>query len=165
MDVAYDLVGKDTFPGSLDCIKPLGLWVSFGNSSGPVPPFEIGILSQKGSLYATRPTLFTHIVTREGLLETATDLIHMVTLGHVKIQVSKTYPMAEAAKRIAIWKAGPRPAPSCWLLITPSQPALRAWRRPGHGLAITPHPVLLPQGRRNGVATSPPSPPLAGEGG
>jgi NADPH:quinone reductase len=98
VDVAYDSVGKDTFPGSLDCIKPFGLWASFGNSSGPVPPFEIGILSQKGSLYATRPTLFTHIATREGLLETANDLIDMVTLGHVKIQVSKTYPMAEAAQ-------------------------------------------------------------------
>ena len=56
VDVAYDSVGKDTFPGSLDCIKPRGLWVSFGNASGPVPPFELGILSQKGSLYATRPT-------------------------------------------------------------------------------------------------------------
>ncbi len=98
VDVAYDSVGKDTFPGSLDCIKPRGLWVSFGNSSGPVPPFEIGILAQKGSLYATRPTLFTHIATRKALLETAGDLMDMVSLGKVKIQVSKTYPMAEAAQ-------------------------------------------------------------------
>lgn len=97
VDVAYDSVGKDTFPGSLDCIKPLGLWVSFGNASGPVPPFEIGILGQKGSLFATRPTLFTHVATREDLLETAQDLIDMVSLGHVKIQVSKTYPMSRAA--------------------------------------------------------------------
>ncbi len=98
VDVVYDSVGKDTFPGSLDCIKPLGLWVSFGNASGPVPPFEMGILAQKGSLYATRPTLFTHIATRQGLLETANDLIEMVNSGRVKIKVSKTYPMADAAQ-------------------------------------------------------------------
>ncbi len=98
VDVAYDSVGKDTFPGSLDCIKPLGLWVSFGNSSGPVPPFEMGILAQKGSLYATRPTLFTHVATRRGLIETANDLIEMVSSGRVKINVSKTYPMADAAE-------------------------------------------------------------------
>ena len=98
VDVVYDSVGKDTFPGSLDCLKPFGLWATFGNASGPVPPFEIGILAQKGSLYATRPTLVTHIATREGLLETANDLIDMVSLGRVKIQVSKTYPMAEAAE-------------------------------------------------------------------
>ncbi len=98
VDVAYDSVGKDTFPGSLDCIRALGLWVSFGNASGPVPPFEMGILATKGSLYATRPTLFTHIATRKGLLETANDLIEMVSSGRVKIQVSKTYPMADAAQ-------------------------------------------------------------------
>ena len=98
VDVAYDSVGKDTFPGSLDCIRPRGLWVSFGNSSGPVPPFEMGILAQKGSLYATRPTLFTYVATREALLETASDLIDMVSLGHLKIEVSKTYPMEQAAQ-------------------------------------------------------------------
>ncbi|MBI4723605.1 MAG: quinone oxidoreductase, partial [Rhodomicrobium sp.] len=91
VDVAYDSVGKDTFPKSLDCIKPRGLWVSFGNASGPVPPFEIGILAQKGSLYATRPTLNTHIGTREALLENANDVMDMVRLGRVKIQVTKTY--------------------------------------------------------------------------
>ena len=57
VDVVYDSVGKDTFPDSLDCLKPRGLWASFGNASGPVPPFEMGILAEKGSLYATRPTL------------------------------------------------------------------------------------------------------------
>ena len=98
VDAAYDSVGKDTFPGSLDCLKPRGLWVSFGNSSGPVPPFELGILAQKGSLYATRPTLFTHIASREALLENANDLFDAVRLGRVKIQVSKTYPMSEAAQ-------------------------------------------------------------------
>ncbi|MGO9174349.1 MAG: quinone oxidoreductase family protein [Rhodomicrobium sp.] len=98
VDAAYDSVGKDTFPKSLDCIKPRGLWVSFGNASGPVPPFEMGILAQKGSLYATRPTLFTHIATREQLLETANDVIDMVQFGRVKIRVTKGYPMAEAAR-------------------------------------------------------------------
>ncbi|MGO8952909.1 MAG: quinone oxidoreductase family protein [Rhodomicrobium sp.] len=98
VDVAYDSVGKDTFPKSLDCIKPRGLWVSFGNASGAVPPFDLGILAQKGSLYATRPTLFTHIASREQLLESANDLMDMVRLGRVKIRVTKTYSMAEAAQ-------------------------------------------------------------------
>jgi NADPH2:quinone reductase len=98
VDAAYDSVGKDTFPGSLDCIKPRGLWVSFGNASGPVPPFEIGVLAQKGSLYATRPTLFTHIASREALLENANDLIDAVSGGLVKIQVGRTYQLAEAAQ-------------------------------------------------------------------
>ncbi len=64
VDVAYDSVGRDTFPATLDCIKPRGLWVSFGNASGPVENFGIGILAQKGSLFATRPTLYTHVATR-----------------------------------------------------------------------------------------------------
>ena len=81
-DVVYDSVGKDTFPGSLDCIKPLGLWVSFGNSSGPVPPFDIGILNTKGSLYATRPTLFTYTATRQTLLANANDLFDLVGSRH-----------------------------------------------------------------------------------
>jgi NADPH2:quinone reductase len=98
VDVVYDSVGKDTFPKSLDALKPRGLWVSFGNASGPVPPFEMGILAQKGSLYATRPTLGTHIATREALLETANELMDMVRLGRVKIQVGRTYPMSEAAQ-------------------------------------------------------------------
>ncbi len=98
VDVAYDGVGKDTFPKTLDCIKPLGLWVSFGNASGPVPPFEMGILAQKGSLFATRPTLGTYIATRQMLLENANDVIEMVRSGRVKIQVTKTYPLADAVK-------------------------------------------------------------------
>jgi NADPH2:quinone reductase len=96
--VAYDSIGKDTFPKSLDCLRPRGLWVSFGNASGPVPPFEMGILAQKGSLFATRPTLFTYIATRKALLENAGDLIDMVRLGRVKIPVTKAYPMADAAQ-------------------------------------------------------------------
>jgi NADPH:quinone reductase len=98
VDVAYDSVGKDTFPKTLDCIKPLGLWVTFGNSSGPVPPFEMGILAQKGSLFATRPTLGTYVASRAALLENANDVIDMVRLGRVKINVTKTYRMADAAQ-------------------------------------------------------------------
>ena len=97
-DVVYDSVGKDTFPGSLDCLKPLGLWVSFGNSSGPVPPLDIGILNAKGSLYCTRPTLFTYTATRADLLQTANDLFDLVGRGIVKINVNQTYPLKEAAQ-------------------------------------------------------------------
>ena len=98
VDVVYDSVGKDTFPKSLDCLKPRGLWVSFGNASGPVPPFDMGILAQKGSLYATRATLFTYIAQRQALVENAADVMDMVRLGRVKIRVTKAYPMAEAAQ-------------------------------------------------------------------
>ncbi len=98
VDVVYDSVGKDTFPKSLDCLKPRGLWVSFGNASGPVPPFEIGILAQKGSLYATRASLFTYVASRQALVENANDVMDMVRFGRVKIRVTKTYPMADAAQ-------------------------------------------------------------------
>jgi NADPH2:quinone reductase len=98
VDVAYDSIGKDTFPKSLDCIRPRGLWVSFGNASGPVPPIEMGILAQKGSLFATRPTLLTHIATREALLENANEVIDMVRLSRIKMQVRNTYRMADAAQ-------------------------------------------------------------------
>lgn len=98
VDAVYDSVGKDTFPKSLDCLKPLGLWVTFGNASGPVPPFNIGILSQKGSLYATRPTLNTYIASRQALLENASDVMDMVQLGRIRIKVTKAYPMADAAQ-------------------------------------------------------------------
>ncbi len=77
-DVVYDGVGKDTFPSSLDCLKPKGLWVSFGNASGPVPPFDMQILSAKGSLYATRPTVMTYTARREDLLANAAELFAMV---------------------------------------------------------------------------------------
>ena len=97
-DVVYDSVGKDTFPGSLDCLKPLGLWVSFGNSSGPVPPFEIGILNTKGSLYTTRPTLLHYTATRADLMANANDLFDLVGRGIVKINVNQTYPLKEAAQ-------------------------------------------------------------------
>lgn len=96
-DVVYDSVGKDTFPSSLGCLKPKGLWVSFGNASGPVPLFDITILSAKGSLYATRPTVMAYTARRADLLANAADLFDMVGKGAVKITVSRTYPLREAA--------------------------------------------------------------------
>ena len=81
VDVVYDSIGKDTFPGSLDCLKPLGLWVSFGQASGPVPDFKITLLSQKGSLYATRPSLGNYTATRKDLVATANDLFEVVRTG------------------------------------------------------------------------------------
>jgi NADPH2:quinone reductase len=97
VDVAYDSVGKDTFPGSLDCLRPRGLWVSFGNASGPVPPFPIGLLSQKGSLYATRPTIFAYIGTQAELQETAQDLFEVVRSGAVSVSARQEMRLAEAA--------------------------------------------------------------------
>jgi NADPH:quinone reductase len=96
VDVVYDSIGKDTFPASLDCLRPLGLWVSFGQSSGPVPPFSISLLSQKGSLFATRPSLGTYTETRKDLVTTANELFEVVEKGKVKIAVNQTYPLAEA---------------------------------------------------------------------
>jgi NADPH2:quinone reductase len=96
--VVYDSVGKSTFPGSLDCLRPLGLWVSFGNASGPVPPFELGVLAQKGSLYVTRQTLATYTATRAELEATAGELFDVVLAGKVKVEVRHTYPLRDAAQ-------------------------------------------------------------------
>ncbi len=96
-DVVYDGVVKSTFPASLDCIKPLGMFASFGSASGPVDAFNIGILAQKGSLFATRPTLATYTMKREWLLEMAADLFAVVGGGHVKIPVHSRAPLANAA--------------------------------------------------------------------
>jgi NADPH2:quinone reductase len=98
VDVVYDSIGKDTFPGSLDCLKPLGMWVSFGQASGPVPDFKINLLSQKGSLFATRPSIGHYMATRKELVAAANDLFEVVGSGKVKIQVNRTYPLAEAAR-------------------------------------------------------------------
>ena len=98
VDIVYDSVGKDTFPGSLDCLRPLGLWVSFGQASGPVPEFKITLLSQKGSLFATRPSLGNYIATREDLVASANGLFEVVESGKVKIAVKQTYPLSEAAR-------------------------------------------------------------------
>jgi NADPH:quinone reductase len=97
-DVVYDGVGKANFPHSLDCLKPFGMFVNFGASSGPIEAFNIGILAQKGSLFATRPTLFTHIAKREILNEMAADLFAVVQGGHVKIPVHARRPLRDAAE-------------------------------------------------------------------
>jgi NADPH:quinone reductase len=98
VDVVYDSIGKDTFPGSLDCLKPLGMWVVFGQSSGPVPEFKITLLSQKGSLFATRPSLHHYTETRKDLVATANDLFEVIANGKVRIAVNQTYALADAAK-------------------------------------------------------------------
>lgn len=95
-DVVYDGVGKDTYPGSLDCLKPLGMWVSFGNASGPVEPVPMLMLSQKGSLFATRPTLGTYVAARSDLLATAGDLFDAVASGKVSIPVNQRYALKDA---------------------------------------------------------------------
>jgi NADPH2:quinone reductase len=94
--VVFDSVGKDTWDKSLDCLRPLGLMASFGNASGPVPPFAPGILGAKGSIYVTRQTLFTHIATRESCQEMADDLFGVVGSGKVKIRIDQRYPLAQA---------------------------------------------------------------------
>lgn len=96
--VVYDGVGKDTFEGSLDCLRPFGLLASFGNASGPVPPFSPSILAAKGSLYVTRATLFTHIATRAATQAMADDLFAVVRAGQVKIRIDQRFALAEAAQ-------------------------------------------------------------------
>jgi NADPH:quinone reductase len=98
LPVVYDSVGKDTFYKSLDCLAPLGLMVSFGQSSGAIGPVDLGILAAKGSLFLTRPTLFTYTATREDLLTAARELFEVVEGGAVKIAVNQTYPLREAAR-------------------------------------------------------------------
>ncbi len=95
--VVYDSVGKDTFAASLDCLRPLGLMVSFGNASGAVPPFEPSILAQKGSLFLTRPTLFHYTSNRQELLTAANELFSVVRSGAVKIHLNQRYPLKDAA--------------------------------------------------------------------
>ena len=96
--VVYDSIGKDTFEGSLDCLRPRGLMVSFGNASGPVPPFSPAILGAKGSLYLTRPSLVAYTATRTDLLESSKALFNVVTSGAVKIPINQTYPLKDAAQ-------------------------------------------------------------------
>ena len=95
--VVYDSIGKDTFPASLDCLSPRGLFVSFGNSSGPVAAFNMGILSQKGSLYATRPTLFNYASTPQALRSMAQEMFDLVRAGKIKPEVRQTFPLRDAA--------------------------------------------------------------------
>ncbi len=97
-DVVYDGIGKATFPGSLDCLRPLGMFVSFGSASGPIEAFNLNLLQFKGSLFATRPTLNTYAAKREDLLSMASELFRVVGSGAVKIPVNQTYPLRDAAK-------------------------------------------------------------------
>ncbi len=96
--VVYDGVGKDTFEGSLKCLAPLGLMVTFGNASGPVPDFALGRLAPLGSLFITRPTLMTYSAKRDDLMAMSAELFEVVLSGAVKIEVNQTYPLAEAAQ-------------------------------------------------------------------
>jgi NADPH2:quinone reductase len=98
LPVVYDSVGKDTFYKSLDCLAPLGLMASFGQSSGAIGPVDIGILAPKGSLFLTRPTLGNYTATRSDLLTAANDLFSVVTSGAVKIMVNQTYALRDAAR-------------------------------------------------------------------
>lgn len=95
-DVVYDSVGKDTYRGSLDCLRPRGTWVSFGNASGPVPPFELTLL--KGSLFATRPSLMAYTATQAALAANAADLFAMVASGRITIPINQTYTLRDAAE-------------------------------------------------------------------
>ena len=96
--VVYDSVGKDTWEGSLDSLASFGMMVSFGNASGPVPPVNLGVLSAKGSLFVTRPTLMNYTAKRSDLVASANELFEVVRSGTVKIEVNQSYPLAEAAQ-------------------------------------------------------------------
>jgi NADPH2:quinone reductase len=98
VDVVYDSVGQATFVKSLDCLRPLGTMVSFGQSSGPVAPLELGLLSAKGSLFLTRPSLMTYTAKREDLLNHAHDLFEVVEKGVVKVEIRQTFPLSDAAR-------------------------------------------------------------------
>lgn len=95
-DVVYDSVGKDTYRGSLECLRPRGMWVSFGNASGPVPPFDLTLL--KGSLFATRPSLMAYTATQAALAANAADLFAMVASGRITIPINQTYTLRDAAE-------------------------------------------------------------------
>lgn len=98
VDVVYDSVGRATFLGSLDSLRPLGLMVSFGNASGKVEPFDIGLLAQKGSLFLTRPTLFTYIARREDLLAMAEELFTALRDGWLEVKIGQRFPLSQAAE-------------------------------------------------------------------
>jgi NADPH:quinone reductase len=97
-DVVYDSIGKDTFMQSLDCVRPRGVVALFGQASGPVPPLDLGVLGQKGSLYVTRPSLMTYTAAKSELEASARALFEMVGSGKVKIKVNQTYPLSRVAE-------------------------------------------------------------------
>ena len=112
--VVYDGVGKATFDGSLDSLRLLGMLVSYGNASGPVPPFEPAILSQKGSLFFTRPTLMHYTAKAEDLQASASELFEVVLGGHVRIAVNQTYPLQRSGPGASRPRsAARRPARRC----------------------------------------------------
>jgi len=96
--VVYDGVGKDTFMGSLDCLRPMGMMVTYGNASGPVPPLDLLLLSQKGSLFVTRPTLMNYTAKREDLVALGSELFDVIGSGQVKIEVNQRYALSDAAQ-------------------------------------------------------------------
>jgi NADPH2:quinone reductase len=97
-NVVYDSIGKDTFFASLDCLRPLGLMVSYGNASGPVPAFQPLELSKRGSLFLTRPTLFHYIASRADLVRAARELFDVIGRGVVRIEIGQTYPLQDVAQ-------------------------------------------------------------------
>jgi len=97
-DIVYDSIGKDTCPESLDCLRPFGMFATFGAASGPIENFDVKWLASKGSLFMTRPTLFTYIARREDLVETANDLFSVVESGAVSLNVNQTYPLKDATQ-------------------------------------------------------------------
>jgi NADPH:quinone reductase len=98
VDVVYDSIGKSTFMDSLDSLRPLGMMVTFGNATGPITPFSPKILAAKGSLFLTRPTIFTYIAKRENMISMATDLFKIVSSGAVNIKINQTYKLSDAAQ-------------------------------------------------------------------
>jgi NADPH2:quinone reductase len=96
LPVVFDSIGRDTFEKSLDCLRPLGKMVSFGQASGPVPPVDLGIFAQKGSLHFTRPTLFNYASTADALRDMSMDLFSVIGAGDVKIRIDQTFPLSEA---------------------------------------------------------------------
>lgn len=98
VDVVMDSVGEDTFEGSLDCLRPLGMMISFGNASGPVPPVDLALLAARGSLKITRPTLFTHIADHATCQQMAAELFEKVESGAVKIEIAQRFPLADVAE-------------------------------------------------------------------
>ncbi|WP_374515947.1 quinone oxidoreductase [Niveibacterium sp.] len=96
--VVYDSIGKDTFMDSLACLRPLGTMVTYGNATGPVPPLDLGVLAKMGSLFVTRPTLFTYTAKRSDLLAMSSELFEVVQNGTVKIEIRQRYPLADAAQ-------------------------------------------------------------------
>ena len=98
MHVVYDSVGQTTFEKSLDCLRPRGCLALFGQSSGPVPPFDLGKLAAKGSLFVTRPSLVNYMSDRRELLERANDLFNWIAAGQLKLRIDKSFPLAEVAE-------------------------------------------------------------------